>query len=846
MHISHAKRGPRRKAGQAPGRPARYTIAQALLVGLLATSLHSAHAQGSEYHIAAQPLDNTLSQIAERHGLQLLAPANLTQGLQAAPVQGRLTLEQAIARALAGSGLTATRSGNTLVVQRHNTEANRPVNHALPEVAVTAAAEVPFGNTASTSTLGGEQLNRFSVTNAGDLFKGMTGVTAANNRTGASLDLNVRGIQGMGRVKILVDGTQSASSDYRGYGGTASHTFVDPELLGGATVSKGPDAGPYGAGATGGVVSLRTLEANDLIQPGNSYGLRLRGTRGNNSSSGSLGGTDGAGNAIPSNNHIASAAGAWKVNERLELVAAVAQRKSGNYSVGGHGGKDNIFPGGSRPVGQWFTIADTPKGTVVDNTSQDARSALLKSTLYLPHEQTLDLGFTSYDNAYGNPRLTMTTEGTPSQHRLSETDKQTYTAKYAWMPDGNPLIDLRANVWGARSEEYRAGGTWGSAHEQISVTRSSGLELWNTSRFAWGWLPRLDVRYGATWLNEKLDITELGTANVAGVNPDGQRDTYSLFAQFEAQPTDWLLLHGGLRRDSYQLKGSKNFTSSIPGQADIITQYDDSDSRINPSIGAAVLPWGEREEFFVRYSEGWRPGSIREVMNSYDPASMPNGPVVPELSKNLEIGTSINAQGLLNANDRAKAGLTFFNTKYENYVIGGLGTFSNIPGVRYRGLELELDYDTGWLFAEYGLTRYLKQQVCNGGILGCTNGEYYASDIELEGINAPPRYQHSFTLGTRLLERKLVLGLRATVVDDRMMPKLNQDGSRNSTAAWTAGWTAYTVYDLFGSYQFNKRLAVNFGVENLRDEYYLEANTPTQLAIPAPGRTAKVTLTYQF
>ena len=843
MHISHAKRGPRRKAGQAPGRPARYAIAQALLVGLLATSLHNAHAQGSEYHIAAQPLDSTLSQIAERHGLQLLAPANLTQGLQAAPVQGRLTLEQAIARALAGSGLTATRSGNTLVVQRHNTEANQPETHALPEVAVTAAAEVPFIQTApAASTISRAQLDRFTPTNAGDLFKGMTGVTAGSSRAGASLDLNVRGMQGMGRVKIMVDGTQSASSENRGYGGTGSHTFVDPELLGEATVTKGPDAGPYGAGATGGVVNMRTLEAKDLIQPGNKYGLRVRGTWGNNST----GDTDGAGRSVPSGNHIATAAGAWRINEQLEVVAAVTQRKSGNYSVGSRGGERNLDAATTTgaAAGRWWTMAYTPKGGIAHNTSQDVLSGLLKAKLFLPNDQTLDLGFTSYENTYGNPRVTIL--GTPSQFRLSEVDKQTYTAKYAWTPADNPLIDLRANIWGVRAEEYRAGGTYGSPYEQLSVTRSRGAEVWNTSSFSWDWLPLLDVRYGASLLNEKVDIEEIGNPIYAGTNPNGKRDTYSLFVQLEAQPTDWLRLYGGLRRDSYQVKGNKTFTSLIPGQANLRVHYDDSDSRINPSIGAAVLPWGEQARFFVRYSEGWRPGSVREVMNSYNPRTMPNGPVVPELGKNLEIGASYNGQSLLLANDTAKASLTLFNSKFDNYITPMVTSFSNTPGVRYRGLELELDYDTGWMFAQYGLTRYLKQQVC-GVSTGCTNNENnLGSTIEFSGINPPPRYVHSFTLGTRLLERKLVAGLRVSAVGDRMMPKVDYNGNRNTQYEWLAGWTKHTIYDLFGSYQINKQFSVNFSVENLRDEYYLEANTPVQVAIPSPGRSAKVSVTYKF
>lgn len=814
---------------------------------LTTNALLAAETQASTqyFQVTSTGLEETLNQLSRQAGITLSFDASVVRGKTNAPLQGNYRLADALQQLLSGTGLQAVQLDATTWAIKDNTAGVLLLGPVQVESEVINEEEV-FQRGTSVNHISRTQLDRFTATNAGDIFRDTPGVTAANNRTGASLDLNIRGIQGYGRVKILVDGTSSASSDYRGYGGMASHTFVDPELIGGVSIEKGPSAGPYGAGATAGVVNLRTLGADDLISDDKNYGLRLRGTLGNNSYTGSLDGDDGAGNTIPDKNYVFSAAGAWRVTDYLDLTLGYSQRESGNYKVGDRGGENNIFSGTGKPVGQWFTIADTPKGAEVENTSQDATSSLIKANIRLPQNQMLELGFTNYDNAYGNPRLTMTTEGTPSQHRLSETDKETYTAKYAWKPEDNNWFDLRANIWGVRSEEYRAGGTWGSAHEQIAITRSKGIELWNSSSFSWNWLPLLDLRYGGSWLNEKLDMTELGTANVAGVNPDGERTTWSAFIQFEAQLKDWLLLHGGLRRDSYNLTGDKAFGATIPGKADTQVHYDDDDSRINPSFGVVIQPWGEQARFFARYSEGWRPGTIREVINSYDPGSMPDGPIVPEVSKNLEIGTSFSTQELLSASDRANASLTLFNTRYDNYVIGGLGTFSNIDGVRYRGLELSLDYDIDWLFAQYGLTRYLKQQVCGGGTLGCTNGEYYASDIELEGINAPPRYQHSVTLGTRLLEHKLVLGLRVAVVGDRMMPKLDQDGSRNSTAAWTAGWTAYTVYDLFGSYKFNQQLAFNFSVENLRDEYYLEANTPTQLALPAPGRTAKLSVTYNF
>lgn len=855
MYISHAKRGPRRKAGQAPGRPARYAIAQALLVGLLATSLHNAHAQGSEYHIAAQPLDSTLSQIAERHGLQLLAPANLTQGLQAAPVQGRLTLEQAIARALAGSGLTATRSGNTLVVQRHNTEANRPVSHALPEVAVTAATEVPFTNATTNNFISREQIERIPPTNVGDLFQDMPGVTSANNRTGASFDLNVRGIQGMGRVKIVVDGTQMSSTHSRGYGGDQTHAYVDPELLSSVVVEKGPNSGPYGAGATGGVVSMTTIGAKDLLRDGKPLGLRVRGgLAGNSNGTGNLGGVDPAGQSLPGHGHTFSAAGAWRANDNLDLVLGLSTRSSGNYQSGKKGSVTfDAHDDGFGNLMNW-DVSPFELGAEVNNTSQKTDSGLFKASLRLPHQQTLDLAYTRLKTEFGSPRVTYDKNYT-TQLLLSDSDKQTYGVRYAWTPEGNPWIDLRANIWAAQADEYRSNQQSSTSANEIrfvpqdSDSRSRGVEVWNTSVFSWDWLPELSLKYGATWLQEKVNVIETGTR----YESSGTRNSSSMFLQAEANPAPWLSLNAGLRRDSYGLKGTAAYASTIPGQSEHYDRINHGGNRINPSLGATFTPWGPDTRLFARYSEGWRPGSVKEVFGSYSSSTGRNPLLTPEISKTLEMGAEQDWRQLLVANDRAAARLAVFSTDYDNFMMGTLGSYQNIDKARYRGLEFSLDYDARWLFARYTLTYFNSVQVCDGMYFRqtgshCVDYTPYAGGGEfnglttIAGVNPPPKHKQTLTLGTRLLERRLLLAMRVTDVGRATLPSVRQTGERSSIQ----GWLPYSTIDLFGSYQFNRDFGLNFSVENLRDRYYLESNTHIMSAMPAPGRTFKLALTYQY
>ncbi len=97
-------------------------IAISLAVGLpAATTVAQAQTTSAvqRFDLPAGALDATLTAIARQSGRVIVVDPELVKGLQAAPVKGELTVEQAFARALSGSGLELTeREGGTLGVRR--------------------------------------------------------------------------------------------------------------------------------------------------------------------------------------------------------------------------------------------------------------------------------------------------------------------------------------------------------------------------------------------------------------------------------------------------------------------------------------------------------------------------------------------------------------------------------------------------------------------------------------------------------------------------------------------------------------------------------------------------------
>lgn len=123
------------------------------------------------------------------------------------------------------------------------------------------------------------------------------------------------------------------------------------------------------------------------------------------------------------------------------------------------------------------------------------------------------------------------------------------------------------------------------------------------------------------------------------------------------------------------------------------------------------------------------------------------------------------------------------------------------------------------------------------GLPGCIEGGYGST----RGFQAfQPKYSLNFDLGTRLLGKRLELGLRGIYhsrLDNRQYNELIRKGL--SLVVQSSGaryhWRPSLIIDAYGNYAVNRNFDVKFSVGNLTNRYYLDpmSNVPT----PGPGRT---------
>ena len=209
--------------------------------------------------------------------------------------------------------------GASTIALMANVTATRAQNVSLDPITVlaTKTAEKAIDALAGVSTVRQEQINEIMPTRTTDLFYGLPSVWFQTRGDQPETSINIRGVQDFGRVAVLIDG---ARQNFQRSGHNANGTFVlEPELLAGLDIVRGPVANIYGSGAIGGVASFRTKDADDILRPGERFAT--------------LGHVMGATNQAQGLGSIFAAA---RPNANVDLFAGGTIRSMANY-VDGNG-----------------------------------------------------------------------------------------------------------------------------------------------------------------------------------------------------------------------------------------------------------------------------------------------------------------------------------------------------------------------------------------------------------------------------------------------------------------------------------------------------------------------------
>jgi hemoglobin/transferrin/lactoferrin receptor protein len=688
-----------------------------------------------------------------------------------------------------------------------------------------------------------EQIQGRQASTLGGLLYNIPGVWVQDRGDEPSTSINIRGLQDFGRVAVVVDG---ARQNYQRTGHFANGSFfLNPELVGGIDIVRGPAANIYGSGAIGGVASFRTKDIEDVVRPGERWGVDAKTILGTN-----------YGRAL------GSVFGGVHVNPNVDVFAG------GTFST------QESYKDGS--------------GFEVANTGNRLTAGIAKLTVRPADGHEVKLGTIFQEDLYsvgqpprraGDPN-TINANGTNNLSGTSiyRSDVKNYTTTLGWkysQPD-DKWFDWDAKVYWNRTENDQiktfhtsttpsafCGGVPGNAVSGcIGSNRgyqldTVGVDVYNTTRFeTYDW--RHAVTYGLDAFQDKVVSNDLrGTSDVT--TPGGQRTLSGGFVQWKANYTSLLEVIGALRYDNYQLESA---TSSASGD------------RLSPKITVGLMPTAVLTPY-ASYAEGYRAPSITETLVSGPHAGatvndsffrcpsgtpgpgadstfcfVPNPNLRPEVGKNKEIGFNLKKNDVFTPGDSVRGKFNVFRNDITDFIDQvAFGTplvvptgpppapsitvlpflqYQNIAQARIQGFEAETMYDANlWFVGVAG--SYLQGKNLQTGF----------------GLYSIPPQKITTTAGVRLLDRTLVLSVMWTSA------AANRDIPPTYTPA-----TGFDLINLYAQYQPTRDLTLNFSVENLLNQYYRPYAIPVgsagdtqndvKWASAGPGIVFKGGLKYHF
>ncbi|SFR56348.1 TonB-dependent receptor domain-containing protein [Thiomicrospira sp. ALE5] len=414
-----------------------------------------------------------------------------------------------------------------------NAAESENVSQSLPQVSVVKDL------TDSDAIL--ERIERTQANELRDVFRGESDVTVGGgDRQGRRL--HVRGVESS-NLSVTVDGAQQGQNLHNHRGGAAG---IDPVILKRVEIKPGFVAADDGPGALGGVVRFETVDAQDLLAPGQAIGAFVK-------------------------------AGYGSAAESKTFNTAVYAEPTDGFGV-------MVYYGG--------TDAENTRiggGDKIPYSGYEDRNFLVKLSLFDWRDQTLRVGYEkntseglSYQQRGDYPYHPGVWEGRNRMPPVDQTvARETITLNHRWNPVSD-AIDLETNFY-VNDTEWKAGGG------NRFTSGIQGGKLANTWAFsALGFENKLTA--GADYYDEVGGAFTNATSGWQRSNSKViHYQNLGLFAQNRMTHDAWLLSYG-LRVDDYS---SRYIGKTVKG----------SETSLNASLSYA---WTDEIRSYAGYGESAR------------------------------------------------------------------------------------------------------------------------------------------------------------------------------------------------------------------------------------------------
>ena len=713
--------------------------------------------------------------------------------------------------------------------------------------AISVFGDAISAGTAGRSYINSEDIERQQADNVASLLDTLPGVDLAGTARPSGQSLNIWGFNKVQDVKVILDGVPKGFEKYR-----QGSIFIEPELIKQIEVNKGAHTSLYGNGGFGGVITVDTKDAKDMLEGDAKLGAFVKYSRHSNNAE----------------DDVTAAVYGRTEDGRYDVMAFTTRRKSDDLR---------------KPDGKPFRFS-----------AVDAPSHLIKLNVRLTPEQLLTLTAMKSGSTGWGPFAAMgedvptPTEAEIKRYGLEEAwqrkavyrdqNDDTYSVKWQYAPADNPWIKLTATAGYSHTDQHdkrlpsaSLGSYLGSLGNESWASYVDRIaEVRNESVFATGALSHV-LMTGLQWHKNVRDTLMYYPSSSALKDPtynygyfqpyympSGRQETQGLYLQDAITYGD-LTMTAALRHDRVVSEGVPNvasrYNSPLPAAGHDFSQKTHADW--SPRLG---LFWKASQQLalFGDLSRTWRAPTIDEMYSNEYYVSARLGSNTPGTSRNLlvervtaaRIGAMLHRQHLFMERDDAQLRVTAYRNRVEDnigprlgilvegYVSGsgvglppGLSSYRNLAGFRTEGLEIESYYNSPRLYASASLSSQF------GSRRGAQRDPWGKN--EPVSTIAPDKLMTG--LGWRFPDQGATIGWQGRFVakQDRVLPVGNVYRLPPSKG--------YALHTLFASWNGTQGVwrgtEVRLTVDNVLNRHYMPYLSE---AVTGVGRNAKLSVSRKF
>ncbi|HBO23725.1 MAG TPA: hemin receptor [Providencia sp.] len=639
-----------------------------------------------------------------------------------------------------------------------------------------------------------------AASSALDLLKGQPGVFVSGSGSTYGQSIHMRGYDSRG-VKITVDNiTQDFNS------GLYDATFIDPSLIKKVYVHKGASSLHHGGGALAGVVSMKTLNAADILKPGQNMGGRVFSGINRNDHSYYAGGTL-LGRTDTVDALFSYTQRTKQLRSSPELPPFDNNEKIHNWML-----KTLWFAHPSYRLGLQLKEYQNHGISLKQPTVIDTKQPKFKNTAHERNSHQKDILIHQHF--------------TPKNNLNWQADWDIYYTDLALSQLDLIKVKSTKQYGTEKRNQYTYGTKFTNSfnlpmHSWVSHYIQSGFEYYqqkqkpNEHTISY---PPAELSNASVWLANDITLHHLPVTFSVGTR----------FTQYKAS------------RENFDENKHNNWSSRF-------------------ALSATPTHW---LNIYSSYSEGYRTPRMAELYNNsnhfkafiFSSEFRPSPDLKPETNKTLEAGLKFSFDDLAFTGDSLQFGTTYFKTKAKNHIaVEGRYTkeynwtqgiyqwfpreiyFTNIPSATIYGVDSFIHYKTYWFDLNISHNRTIGEEDDTHYSLSSVRPETY-----LVRLNAPIAAT-GFNLGwVGEFSAKTALEGNSTY-------KLAQHKSDKGLDRYhkeVIQYPGYQLHDFYVNYQadqFIEGLSSTLALKNAFDTQYVSS-----MGVPQEGRNFYFSMNYKW